>query len=240
MSFTRELFSSSIVAVGHFNPAIFTPDWLEKNQLIGSADAESAREKVNKTAFVVTQQIATFETPWFVLQVLENQFSLTSKEALTPAFMDLGVGILQLVSHTPITAIGLNFMAHYKIHDVASYHAVGDALAPKPLWSPLFPGRHVGMMALTMKVQDGTRENPGKSRDYQQFTVQPSPSIKSGVFFSLNDHHEVDKEEAKLSRPGELAAAIIDSHWKNTWATSTTVFESLLASILGPQEKMNA
>jgi hypothetical protein len=113
---TAEILTSSIVAVGDFNPAIFSPDWLERNDLIGEGDADTAREGGRtRSMMLVSHQATTFETEWFALQVLESQFSLTSKDVLSPAFKDLAVGIFQLVPHTPVTAVGLNFLGHFKL-----------------------------------------------------------------------------------------------------------------------------
>ena len=116
---TAEIFTSSVVAVGDFNPAIFSPDWLEGNKLIGKSDADTVRES---KSMISSHQVTSFETKWFALQVLENRFSLTSKDALSPALKDLAVGIFQLVPHTPVTAVGLNFLAHFKLTSEEEYH----------------------------------------------------------------------------------------------------------------------
>jgi hypothetical protein len=151
-------FSSAIVAVGAFNPAILTPDWLEKNQLIGSDDAENAR---NFEGLIISQQVTVFETDWFALQVLDNQFSLTSKGALSPTLRDLASGIFALVPHTPVTALGLNFLGDYKMPSLDQYHKVGDILAPKDIWSKIYPPEEnsVGLMSLSVKIQNGKRED---------------------------------------------------------------------------------
>jgi hypothetical protein len=44
MAHTLEVWSAQIVAVGSFNPAIFSADWLEKNRLLGESDSEFARK----------------------------------------------------------------------------------------------------------------------------------------------------------------------------------------------------
>ena len=64
MSFSLEIFNASIVLVGDFNPAIFTPDWLESHQLIGPADAKTARDDVN---IFISHQVTRLETEWFIL-----------------------------------------------------------------------------------------------------------------------------------------------------------------------------
>ena len=94
MAATIEISNSSIVAVGNFNPPIFSPDWLERNKLIGEDDAEGAR---NDAGLVISHQISRFDTEWFTLQVLEGQFSLISKGPLQPMLKDLAIGIFTLI-----------------------------------------------------------------------------------------------------------------------------------------------
>src|SRR5258706_3559913 len=94
MQRTPEGFGSAIVAVGAFNPAIFSPDWLEKNNLLGSEDASVARENAS---IAITSQFTRFEVEWATVQVLQNQFSVTSKGPLTPAILDLAKGALSIL-----------------------------------------------------------------------------------------------------------------------------------------------
>lgn len=117
MARVPEIFSSSIVAVGAFNPAIFSPDWLERNTLIGAEDAETARQS---TALIISQQVSVVDTDWFTLQVLDNQLTLSSKGVLSPTLRDLAVGIFSLASQTPVTALGMNFVGDYKMATVGA------------------------------------------------------------------------------------------------------------------------
>lgn len=229
---TPEIFGSSIVTIGAFNPAIFTPDWLERNRLIGQDDADAARQH---PSLVVSQQVCQLETDWFVLQVFEDRFSLTSKGALTPAIKDLAVGIFTLLAHTPITAIGLNFTGHYKLDGENEYHRIGDVLAPKDIWGKLYPGENksFGMAELTILIQPCSRgENP-KSGDTKRITVQPSGRIKGhGVYFALNDHHAIDVQDKDISTAAERAAQIIDADWQNAWEESLRVFDGTISMAL--------
>jgi hypothetical protein len=185
---TAEILTSSIIAVGDFNPAIFTPDWLERNSLIGKDDADIVREGSQRKSLIVSHQVASFETKWFALQVLENQFSLTSKDALSPAFKDLAAGVFQLVPHTPVTAVGLNFMGHFKLATEAEYYRIGDLLAPKDIWKTLYPDDAAGLADLTIRIQHWKRGEPLKTKDEKRISVQPSNLIKFGVYMSYNDY----------------------------------------------------
>ena len=228
MAHTAEIFTSSIVAVGDFNPAIFSPDWLERNKLIGEGDAIAAREGSQGRPLLVSHQVTTFESEWFGLQVLENQFSLTSKGVLSPAFKDLAVGIFQLVSHTPVHAVGLNFVGHIKLANEEEYHKVGDVLAPKEIWDTLYQDESAGMEQITIRFQLGRRDKPGNSKDEKRFTVQPSRSIKYGVILSLNDHHDVTMGDDDLT-PAERVAIIVDKQWEHAWGDANRVFDQVLS-----------
>ena len=228
---TAEIFGSAIVAVGAFNPAIFSPDWLERNELLGSEDAEAVREK---KSLVVSHQITVFETEWFAIQVLENQFSLTSKGALSPAFKDLAVGILTLVPHTPISAIGLNFIAHYRMESDADYYKFGDVLAPKHIWKELYPAPNemVGINELTMLIQNGERGQEVKSANERRISIRPSTKIKFGLFLSSNDHRVIAANESDNKTAAECAAAVVAEDWQSSWDESTRVFEGLISKSL--------
>lgn len=227
---TADIFGSSVVAVGAFNPAIFSPDWLERNQLIGQEDADNAKKA---PSLIISQQITVFETEWFAFQVLDNQFSLTSKGALTPAFKDLAVGILSLVPHTPITAIGLNFLAHFRLGTEAEYHKIGDVLAPKPIWNSLYPDKNAaGLANLTIRIQDAERGQTPRSDNEKRISVQPSGKVKFGVFLSLNDHREIIESKDAGMTTAEQAAALIDSEWQNSWDDAVRVFDSVVSQAL--------
>jgi len=225
-----EIFSSSIVAVGAFNPAIFTPDWLERNNLIGRDDLEDARKGLS---LIVSHQVCAYETDWFALQVLEEQFSLTSKGPLTPAFADLAIGILSFVPHTPITAVGLNFLGHYRLASTEEYHQVGDVLAPKSIWVRLYPEEHAtaGLADLTIRIQQTDKNRNQISGGEKQISIQPSAKVRYGVFFAYNDHHVVAPTN-EAATAAELAADTISAYWELSWQDAVRVFDGVLSQAL--------
>ena len=222
-----EIFASSIVCIGSFNPPILTPGWLERHKLIGSQDAEAARLS---EPLLITNEVAQFETDWFSLQALGNQFALTSKGAVTEAFKDLMFGILTILSQTPITAIGFNFMAHYKLA-LTDYNAIGDALAPKPIWRELFPGEdaHPGLIDLAIRIQkvDPKTQVP-KSKNQTNITVQPSQLVPRGVFILCNDHHDLSEGKEVETLSAMRAAALVDEHWESARQDASRVMEGLI------------
>lgn len=232
MPYPAEVFTSSIVAVGDFNPAIFSPDWMEHNGLIGEEDAKSVRDVEEGRPMLVSHQATNFETKWFSLQVLANQFALTSKDALSPALKDLAVGIFQLVPHTPITAIGLNFLAHYKLPNEEEYHRLGDTLAPKAIWQRLYPDYITGLADVTVRIQQGVRGEPLKSKDEKRIALQPSAMFRFGAFLSYNDHHDVGVNDSDNLMSAERVAILIDKEWESSWKDALRVFDAVLTEAL--------
>lgn len=229
MPFTAEIFTSSIVVVGDFNPAIFSPDWLERNNLIGEGDATVAREGRAGGQLLVSHQVTSFETEWFALQVLENQFTLSSKGVLSPAFKDLAVGVFQLVPQTPVRAIGLNFIGQFKLSTLEEQHKIGDVFAPKDIWNTLYPEEfYAGLENLTMRIQHGSREKGADSNDEKRITLQRTNRFKYGVSLSFNDHHDLTVGNNDLSS-AERLAIIIDDQLDPCWADAVRVFNQLLS-----------
>lgn len=233
MNYAAEIFTSTIVALGHFNPAIFTPDWLERNGLIGSGDADGIRESTDGRQIIISNQATSYESDWFGIQVLEDKITLSSKGALSPAFKDLAAGIFQLVPHTPMIAVGMNFLGHFKIPSQEQYHQIGDLLAPKDIWNKLYPEETPGLGQLVIRIQKGTRDKPAQTKNEKRISVQQSAAIKFGIFFSYNDHHELTEIEDHELQPAEHAVRIIDQEWEPAWHDALRVFDGVLTATIG-------
>ncbi len=192
---------------------------------------------MSATSLIVSRQVCAYDTDWFAVQVLPEQFSLTSKGPLTPAFADLAIGILSLVPETPMTAIGLNFLAHYRLASDADYHRVGDVLAPKTIWTSLYPEPYIsaGLADLTIRIQRTDEHRQPTTEDEKRISVQPSGRFRSGVFFSYNDHHVITPSVNKLP-PGEKAAATIETHWAPAWKDAIRTFDGVLSAALANTE----
>lgn len=230
MAATLEIFGSAIIVLGNFNPAIFTPEWLERHKLIGVEDAEKARQG----QLVISAQASRFETEWFILQVLGDQFALTSNGALTPGIKDLAIGALSLLPHTPVRALGMNFFAHYKMATIADYHEVGDFLAPKEIWHKMFPGDNVsaGMTDVSITIEPVKRGEKPKTPDRKNLTVQPSRKVASGIFFSYNDHHEIADDDPQQKPSVEWCIKLINDQWQLIWEDSKRVFDGIIENAI--------
>ena len=233
MQHKAEDFSSAIVVLGAFNPAIFSPDWLNGQGLIGDGDVAAAREGNGGGEILVSRQVTTVETEWFVLQVEQNKFNLTSKGVLSPALKDLAVGIFQSLPHTPVTAVGLNFMAHYKFANEQQWHKFGDVLAPKGIWNSLYPDLHAGLSNLMITIEPATRSSDGRAKERRNITVQPSRKVKAGAFLSYNHHRELRREDSEDRVSADYVARIIDEKWESEWQEAERVLQRVVTDALG-------
>jgi hypothetical protein len=228
VTYKAEMFGSSVIIVGKFNPPIVSPDWLERNQLFGRDDAESARQG---TSFLLSHQASQFETPWCSILVVENQLSVISKGAVTESFKDLAAGICSLLPQTPMDAIGLNFYGHFKMTSTDEYHRVGDFFAPKAIWNSIFSADkfNTGLQDLTMRVARGARNQKPKNNDFKHVTLQPSGQILEGIYLQLNDNHDLTKAEASDARTAsERAAEVVDMQWSDVRRQAEELFDELL------------
>jgi hypothetical protein len=225
---TIESFGSSIVAVGNFNPPIFSPDWLNRNGLIGDGDVEFAKKAAS---YVISPDVCRFETEWFTLQVVAQQFSLTSKGALTPLLKDLATGIFTIIDHTPVTALGLNFEANFKIPTLDELHKIGDVLVPKNIWHKIYPDddhQSIGMANLTITVDPHKRDENFSNGNKKNISVRRSTATPNGVYFIFNDHYPFTKDETSKSTPANCLVRRIDDHWEELKSEAQNVFESII------------
>lgn len=235
MSPTLEKFGANIVVVGNFNPRIFTVDWLERNELIGPDDAETARQEKE---MLVTSQVSRIETEWFLLQVLEQRLSIESRGVVTPKIQDLAIGIFSVLVHLPVGAIGINFDAHYGIGSVDGLHKIGDALAPKGPWHKAYPAEThaAGLERLTIRIDPFPRGGEAPQfRDYKQYELQPSKHVSNGVYVTYNNHFDIEFREDASDNKGTsaaISAKILEECWQASWDESTKTFLSVLEQAL--------
>src|SRR5688572_7143857 len=124
--------NATIVMIGSFNPSIFQPRWLGVQQLIRPEEAENAKIKI------IRGEVAHFSTEWFELQVLQNRLQLSCEDPRQyPPLRDLAAALFAILPHTPVTAVGLNRLLHFKMPSSEAWHGLGHLLAPKEHWNSL-------------------------------------------------------------------------------------------------------
>jgi hypothetical protein len=178
-----EIDEAAIVMIGSFNPAIFQPHWLGSLELIRPEEAETAKIRI------IQQDLADFTTDWFQLQVLQNRFLLRSSDPTHYApLRDLAAAIFTLLPHTPIKALGLNRMLHFKMPSIEAWHGIGHVLAPKDPWNEIFESP--GLRAMIM--QGGREELPGGILNVK---IEPSAQVQPGLYVEVNAEFKATQDQ---------------------------------------------
>ena len=66
------------------------------------------------------------------MQVLQQRFvSITTDPRQYGPLRDLAMGIFTILSHTPVSKMGINRHFHFATPSVHAWHTIGHTLAPK-------------------------------------------------------------------------------------------------------------
>ena len=191
MRIEPEIGGVSIVLLGAFNPAIFTPAWFALRGLLPKSAAESAK------LHVAHQQLTVFSIDWLNLEVRTDRFSVETLQAPITRVLDLTVRIFkEQLYHTPLTALGINRDVHFRVDSQAARDRIGNALAPLEPWGSWrqslgLDGEYGGMTSLRMSQL----RPEGKPQGCQiHIRVEPSNRISTGtgVYVGVNDHYAID------------------------------------------------
>jgi hypothetical protein len=210
----------SVVLVGSLNPAIFHPEWFVRQGLLSLGEADRAE------TVVISPQVADVRFPDFGLQVLPGRLSVrTSDVSKAPRIHDLIIGILTKLSHTPVSAVGLNQSLHIATEGEENWHKIGDALAPKGLiWGKLYerPG------LLNISIQSPREGSfPGTTN----ITVQPSALITPGVMVTSNIEFRTTDQVSSAPKVVEF----VQNEWSTAIKEATQVAELIFSEILWQQ-----
>ncbi len=198
MRIEPEIASVSLVVLGRFNPAIFTPAWFGWNGLLPEKTVKIAGTKI------VHPQIAIFEADWLNLHVQPESFQINTTQAPYVRLRDLAARIFRdHLPHTPLRVLGINREVHFSVRSFSVRDQLGRLLAPVEPWGDwgreLEPdGEHGGMASLTMR-----QVNPqGRPLGGQiNATVEPSNRIgqgRLGVYVQVNDHYTIEDVESQM------------------------------------------
>lgn len=210
-----EIQSVTIVLVGSFNPSIFHPVWFASENLIRAGEADTAKIEI------IHPDIAIFDMEGFRIEVNQTRFSIsTTQEPYFVVIRDLTLGTFGILKHTPITMLGINFLAHFKIDSEEKWHEVGHILAPKPPWGDALDSP--GLRSLTMQED---RRRDGQA-GYIRVKVEPSAKINPGIFVDINDHFQ-KPSESKTTGSEEIMT-ILNNSWEASLQRSDKIIRTLL------------
>jgi len=209
---------NGVILRGSFNPRILQPAWLAAQGLIREAESENAEIRI------VHEQVVAFGLEWANLEVDHDQLVVNStpKGGTPEQVRDLALGAIEILDHTPIYNVGLQFFGHYGLKDQAARDELGWALVPP---TP-FEGQlaRVGMRSLQMA---GRRSAEDVGGDGLMVTVEPSAHIApNGVYLAVLDQYDV----ADSSEPNVGSSFAVDCI-KSQWDPSLKRAESITSEI---------
>ena len=194
---------------------MFHPAWFAAQELIRPREAEAAKIKI------IHPDAAIFDIEWLQIRVTRNRFQATSvQEAYYEPLRDIVIGIFTLLDQTPLRAIGINRDFRYGLDSEKTWHAVGDLLAPKPVWDGLLD--RPGMRSLTM---EGVR--PDNYSGYIWVKVEPLTQLEFGVFVEVNDHYELTSDSEIATNSNQLIA-ILSENWEKSMERGKHITEKLV------------
>lgn len=206
----------TIVIRGAFNPAIFTPSWFRDQDLIGVTESEA------QTIELITREVAVFSMGWLQCHATADALQLSTEEPEEfERLRDVAIGVLRILSHTPLSALGINRDFHTTMKSIDQWHAIGDAIVPKDIWEEdlLLPG----MRSATL----WGRRSDGYTGHFQ-VQVEPSVKLPLSVFVATNDHFALTTENREI-KSREAAWDIVEEEVEATAAKIPVAIEVLLS-----------
>ena len=121
--------TASIVLLGNFNPAIFNPDWLARQEILSPSEVDMAKVEI------IHADIAQFKTPGLDWEIIQERFTIHSSAEPFVRLADIVPEIFPVkLPHTPLHALGINFQVHFRVRDAAQWMSFGRQLAPLGPW----------------------------------------------------------------------------------------------------------
>lgn len=189
-----------IVFVGNMNPTIFHPAWFAKEGLIRESEAESSEIKI------VHPDITAFSLDWMNIEVTRNKFIInTDQNAYFDVLRDLTVGVFSLLSHTPISAMGINYECHIRLGLKEDVYDFFNLISPKEKWKEVFN------KPTLKKLMIKETQRPDKFKGEINITIEPSVKIKNkGIFISVNDHYDLEES----NKTEKLIPSLLKKQWE--------------------------
>ncbi len=161
-----------------------------------------------------------FGLDWANLEVEHDKLVVgsTPKSETPEQVRDLALGIIEILDHTPIYRVGIQFFAHYKLEDQAARDKLGWTLvSPKPFEGQL---EKPGMRSLKMV---GRRPGEEDGSNGLIVTIEPSYQFApEGVYINILDQYDVaDPSEANVgSGP---ATDCLKANWDSALERAETI-----------------
>ncbi len=230
MRIEPEISGVSVVLLGNFNPAIFTPAWFALHGLLPQSAAESAK------LAVAHEQISAFSTDWLRLEVTVQRFSAQTLQAPYVRLRDLVTAVFnEHLYHTPIKSFAINRTVHFQVRSLNARDRIGRTLVPVEPWGAWrndlgATGEQGGMTSVTMSQIDPEGRAPGGRINVK---VEPSNQIgqgRLGVFVDVNDHFVIAD---KPPQTGKQLVGLIEGNFDKSIGRSDGIIDHIMSLASG-------
>jgi hypothetical protein len=228
MRISPQISGCSIVALGHFNPLIFRPEWFRDKEIVIGSDFTGV------SIDIIHPEIVAFKLPWGQMEVNRDRFSISAVQEPLVRTYDFFVKCFQALPETPVTAVGLNRDVHFATASQQARNHVGDVLAPKPFWGDFVEKdgkRTGGMRSLVMEqaaLKDGRSVRLDGLPGWIHVKVEPSLKLEvpHGVYVHVNDHFDL-KSEGKAA-DGKRVADLVGERWESSIRASEHMIDRIM------------
>ncbi len=135
---------------GKWEPEIFQPYWLVKQNLIGEDEAES----ISKNSLLVHNQITSLKFQYCKIHVNEQQIIFqTDQVGFLPQTFDLINGILTSLKSMPASTAEFTIYTHYKLVEFDNSSKFLASIAHNTFWSEILGEYDYSKITVTQKGQ---------------------------------------------------------------------------------------
>ena len=212
-----EISGHSIVFRGNFNTRIFQPSWFAGEGIIRKTESDNADIEV------IHRDISIFSIGWLRLQVTQDSFNAsTTQEPYFEIMRDFAISTFEVLVHTPIKMMGINFDMHVRISNEESFDRFINGFILNSMASSVF-----NEPSLSSYVISDKRLSSYKGQ--VKIKLEKSTKLDRGLYISINDHFEAENIESVLGAKEMLL--ILKNEWESSYSRSFHYYESILEII---------
>lgn len=203
---------ASIVILGNFNPVIFQPEWFRRFKILPEQEIAAALEEkviakpsanvqiVSCYTNIISTQKTELNFPSYGLKAQPARFEFYSdKKSCFQELAESAIKIFELLSHTPVNSIGLNFLADFAVENVEN------------TLKALFPtSPEIAKEAFGEQYKVGGKFFFNHNNCNIQVLVQHSDQIENGIHINFNFSIKVVSHNTE-----ELLSAIRENYDSN-------------------------
>ncbi len=206
---------ASIVLLGNFNPSIFHPQWFAAHDIISKTEADDETDQK-----ITTPQIASFSLTWGNVQVTANQFVIKGKNpTLFMMLNDFVRKTFSVLSHTPVSAMGINLEQKWLPNKKEQHSRFGDNIVPKGQWGFM---TKPGLRDIIMEDQ----QRPDERTGYIQARIQALNEKPDAILISINDHYVIRNYDTSMG--AEPIMSILEANWEISIARSEEYIQHII------------